>query len=321
MCGLVFQLRPNGVPRSSPTKIGKHGHLTYGASSANPATLVADVTTKANPPRGGGAKPMGLSKSAGSRVAERRLGRARGPKHSVPPRRRKERYRRVQERGKQGDVGGQDRLHGVRAGAGYGFGLGVAATAWSATGGNFILGKGNVATAITRLAGAEGVDGPMLRIRNNNADPNDTALGLRVQTGEAPMRVNSDTKVANLNADMVDGTDASQLATNTSEGWHEIGAPGEPTFGDGWSNGTPTYICSGQSAGCVEYNTAGFYKDSLGVVHLKGSIKLDITAATAVLASHSDCQKDIGLPGLRYSIQPQIEAATTSSCFTTATSR
>jgi hypothetical protein len=156
--------------------------------------------------------------------------------------------------------------------------LGVAATAWSATGENFILGKGNVATAITRLTGAEGVDGPMLRIRNNNADPNDTALRLWVQTGEAPMRVNSDTKVANLNADMVDGTDASQLATNTSEGWHEIGAPGEPTFGDGWSNGTPSYICSGQSAGCVEYNTAGFYKDSLGVVHLKGSIKLDLNS-------------------------------------------
>ena len=156
--------------------------------------------------------------------------------------------------------------------------LGVAATAWSATGGNFILGKSNVATAITRLTGAEGVDGPMLRIRNNNADPNDTALRLWVQTGEAPMRVNSDTKVANLNADMVDGKDASQLATNTSEGWHEIGAPGEPTFGDGWSNATPTYICGGQSAGCVEYNTAGFYKDSLGVVHLKGSIKFDLAS-------------------------------------------
>ena len=156
--------------------------------------------------------------------------------------------------------------------------IGAASTAWSATGGNFILGKGNAADAITRLAGAAGVDGPMLQLVNNNADPNDTALDLRVQAGEAPMRVNSDTKVANLNADMVDGQDASQLAEKTSEGWHEIGAPGEPTFGDGWSNATPTYICNGQSAGCVEYNTAGFYKDSLGVVHLKGSIKFDLAS-------------------------------------------
>jgi hypothetical protein len=62
--------------------------------------------------------------------------------------------------------------------------VGAASTAWSATGGNFILGKGNMATAITRLAGAAGVDGPMLQITNNNADPNDTALGLKVQTGE-----------------------------------------------------------------------------------------------------------------------------------------
>ena len=196
--------------------------------------------------------------------------------------------------------------------------IGAASTAWSATGGNFILGKGNAADAMTRLAGAAGVDGPMLQLVNKNADPDDTALELRVQAGEAPMRVNSDTKVANLNADMVDGlsskqlqgqtgppgpqgeqgiqgergpegplnpnadtldgTDSSEFATKTSEGWHEIGAPGEPTFGDGWSNGTPSYLCSGQSAGCVEYNTAGFYKDSLGVVHLKGSIKFDLNS-------------------------------------------
>src|SRR5215203_4301954 len=73
---LFSELRLNGVLRSSPTKFGKYGHLTYGVSRASPATLVADITTKANPSRGGGAKPMGLSKSAGSRVAERRLGRA-----------------------------------------------------------------------------------------------------------------------------------------------------------------------------------------------------------------------------------------------------
>ena len=86
--------------------------------------------------------------------------------------------------------------------------IGAASTAWSATGGNFILGKGNAATAITKLAGAAGVDGPMLKLVNNDADPDDTALGLKVQAGEAPMRVNSGTKVANLNADTVDGRDS-----------------------------------------------------------------------------------------------------------------
>jgi hypothetical protein len=52
-------------------EVRKYGHLTYGVSSANPATLVADITTKANPSRDGDAKPKGLSKSAGSRAAER----------------------------------------------------------------------------------------------------------------------------------------------------------------------------------------------------------------------------------------------------------
>src|SRR5918998_5235364 len=45
---------------------------------------------RATPPRGGGAKPMGLSKRAGSRVAERRLGRALvDSSQSVPSRKRK----------------------------------------------------------------------------------------------------------------------------------------------------------------------------------------------------------------------------------------
>src|SRR5215203_3512575 len=77
------------------------------------------------------------------------------------------------------------------------FVFGVASAAFGANGQAWILGQGNVATAITKLAGAAGVNGPMLQLINNNADPNDTALDLSVQAGEAPMRVNSDTKVAN----------------------------------------------------------------------------------------------------------------------------
>lgn len=85
----------------------------------------------------------------------------------------------------------------------------MAPAALAANGQAWILGKSNVATAITKLAGAAGVNGPMLQLINNNADANDTALDLRVQAGEAPMRVNSTTKVANLNADQLDGQDSS----------------------------------------------------------------------------------------------------------------
>ncbi len=51
------------------------------------------------------------------------------------------------------------------------------------------------------------IDNPMLRIDNNSAGTNATALDLQVEPGRAPMKVNSSTLVANLNADQVDGRD------------------------------------------------------------------------------------------------------------------
>jgi hypothetical protein len=90
--------------------------------------------------------------------------------------------------------------------------FGVATTAFGANGDFWKLGRGNVATAITTLGGKLGVNGSMLRLINNDAGTDDTALDLRVQTGEAPMMVNSATKVANLNADQLDGKDQSAFA-------------------------------------------------------------------------------------------------------------
>lgn len=53
----------------------------------------------------------------------------------------------------------------------------------------------------------------------------------------------------------------------TAEPWHEVGAAGEPAFQNGYSN----------SGGSSE--TAAFYKDREGVVHLKGTV----TGATAII--------------------------------------
>jgi hypothetical protein len=94
--------------------------------------------------------------------------------------------------------------------------FGVASTALGANGDAWILGQNNAATAITRLAGAAGVDGPMLQLINNNPDADDTALALNVQEGEAPMRVNSDTRVTNLNSDKLDDLDAFQLMPSST---------------------------------------------------------------------------------------------------------
>jgi hypothetical protein len=87
--------------------------------------------------------------------------------------------------------------------------VGVASMAFGANGGTFVLGKlNNAATAVTGLVG--NVDGgAALRVTNPNTGTNDTALDLRVGAGEAPMRVDSAGKVANLNADRVDGRDFS----------------------------------------------------------------------------------------------------------------
>lgn len=89
--------------------------------------------------------------------------------------------------------------------------FGVVSTAFGANGGNFILGSvNNTATAITRLTGTVG-GGPALRISNPSTAAGSTALDLQVETGKAPMKVDSGTKVTNLNADRVDGKDTTAL--------------------------------------------------------------------------------------------------------------
>ena len=88
--------------------------------------------------------------------------------------------------------------------------VGVATMALGANGQPFILGQNNSATALSRLTG--NVNGSAMQVVNNNVDANDTALTLSVQTGEPPMRVSSSKLVNNLNADQVDGQEASDLA-------------------------------------------------------------------------------------------------------------
>ncbi|MDO7869308.1 hypothetical protein [Nocardioides jiangxiensis] len=73
-------------------------------------------------------------------------------------------------------------------------------TAYAATGGNFILGKSNSAGATTSLTNSNG-----------------TPLALTAKSGYAPLKVNSGTKVANLNADRLDGIDSSSFARTSGQ--------------------------------------------------------------------------------------------------------
>jgi hypothetical protein len=85
--------------------------------------------------------------------------------------------------------------------------VGLASTALAGTGvgARFQLGQTNTVNAVTKLVGS--VAGPSLQIDNNSTNAAATALDLQVEAGKAPMKVNSGTKVTNLNADEVDGVD------------------------------------------------------------------------------------------------------------------
>ena len=85
----------------------------------------------------------------------------------------------------------------------------VAAGAAVATTQAFTLGTTNtVDAASTVTAGATGLNAKMLQLTNNSTGSSATALGLSTPNSRPPMIVTSSAKVANLNADKLDGTDS-----------------------------------------------------------------------------------------------------------------
>jgi hypothetical protein len=87
--------------------------------------------------------------------------------------------------------------------------IALSGTTYAATGGNFILGNPNTASSTSSLSAP--VAGKALQINNLSTAPGATALGLNVASGHPPFATNSTTRVANLNADAVDGLDSSNL--------------------------------------------------------------------------------------------------------------
>src|SRR5215218_10529796 len=86
--------------------------------------------------------------------------------------------------------------------------FGVAAMALAAVPGDpFKLGQVNrIDDALTTLIGSR--SGAMMAIDNDSTAANARALDLRVEPNRAPMMVNSDKRVAKLNADKLDGLDS-----------------------------------------------------------------------------------------------------------------
>lgn len=97
--------------------------------------------------------------------------------------------------------------------------LGITTTALAAVPGDpFKLGKSNIINRLSALVGSTA--DAMLKVDNNGAG---TALDLRVEPGKPPMKVNSGTQVANLNADRLDGNTAEDFYfydEKVNDAWH-----------------------------------------------------------------------------------------------------
>ena len=85
----------------------------------------------------------------------------------------------------------------------------LGSTGYAANGGAFLLGLINGATQRTFL-GAN-FNGTALQINNTSAGASATALTLTVAAGHPPMKINTATKVTNLNADYLDGIDSARF--------------------------------------------------------------------------------------------------------------
>jgi hypothetical protein len=93
----------------------------------------------------------------------------------------------------------------------------LSGTAMAATGGNFILGQSNTATTQTALSRTG--NGKALQITNTGVGLNSAPLGLTAAPGHPPFVTNSQAKVDNLNADLLDNQDSTayqQLSRSTT---------------------------------------------------------------------------------------------------------
>ena len=111
------------------------------------------------------------------------------------------------------------------------------------------------------------------KVKNNaitGADVNEGSLAKVPSAASADSAANA-TNAANAgNAANLGGQPPSAYAASASEAYHEVGAAGQSPFQNGWAN-----------FAAATWSTAGYYLDSLGVVHLKGTISGGTTGLAA----------------------------------------
>lgn len=125
-------------------------------------------------------------------------------------------------------------------------------TAVAATGGTFILGKSNSAGHVSTLANRKG---PALTVTGGGSA---TPLTVNAPAGVPPLAVNSSARVANLNADELDGLSASDLKV-TAGSTGNFSGPLPQTIPDvNFTAPTTLLLISGSG-----------YRGSAGVIELK----------------------------------------------------
>jgi hypothetical protein len=186
-------------------------------------------------------------------------------------------------------------------------------TALAATGGNFILGHANTAGQQTSLSASPAFTGKALQLTNTSTGAGATALGLNVGSGHPPFTTNSGTKVANLNADKLDGKDSTSWKVADV-----IGANGPlPIEGTYTSSGGKLLIMASGSG--YRASTSSYFAGHIGM-----DVKVDGTtyAVPAVFTNEQDSHKAFvsdyvvvsGLPAGAHTVR--LERKESASCHT-----
>src|SRR3954447_20117620 len=134
-------------------------------------------------------------------------------------------------------------------------GVGIAAT-----GGNFILGVPNTATSPTELSASGSASTSALKVTNSNTVTGSTALDLNVPTGKTPLKVNSKTKVANLNADLLDGLESTSWVRRGIALSHNV----NPTLASGVVDVTNTGNGNGVQGKTSDGGGSAVYGEHIG---------------------------------------------------------
>jgi hypothetical protein len=148
----------------------------------------------------------------------------------------------------------------------------VACTAllFAMTGAGYAAGMLGPNTVGTKQLKKNAVTSP--KVKNNaitGADVNEGSLAKVPSAANADNAANATNAASAANAANLGGQPPSAYAASANEAYHEVGAAGQPPFQNGWGNFSPSW------------SSAGYYIDSLGVVHLKGTITGGTSSAAA----------------------------------------